>query len=398
MRTHIDLSASAIGREHARSGAVASWRFPLLVAAILALTMGLWGGLTRMGWAWPAPTGAIIEHGGIMVGGFLGTLLGLERAVALGRRWCYIGPAASAAGAILLIAGAPPIPAIALMLLASLVMLLDFYFILRRRAAMFTLVMATGAAAWVVGNALWLAGQPIEQLVFWWIGFLVLTIAGERLELSRLLPQSAQKCTGFAAAATLFLLGLAVTSFYSGLGEGLAGLGLVAVATWLAIYDVARRTVSGTGLTRFVAVCLLSGYLWLGVAGILAAAYGAFLPLIHGEPAAQWALGSGANYDATLHALFLGFVFAMIFGHAPIIFPAVLGVRIVYSRRFYIHLLVLQISVLGRIAGDLFSDWTLRRWSGLLSAFAIILFFSQTVFAIRRNDRLPPGQSKGGLT
>ncbi|MGC8551454.1 MAG: hypothetical protein ACP5O7_01165 [Phycisphaerae bacterium] len=277
-------------------------------------------------------------------------------------------------------------------------MLLDFYFILRRQAAMFTLVMATGAAAWAVGNALWLVGQPIERLVFWWIGFLVLTIAGERLELSRLLPQSASKRMGFAAAATLFLLGLAVTSFYPSLGEGLAGLGLVAVATWLAIYDVARRTVSGTGLTRFVAVCLLSGYLWLGVAGILAAAYGAFLPLIHDEHAAQWALGNGASYDATLHALFLGFVFAMIFGHAPIIFPAVLGVRIVYSRRFYIHLLALQISVLGRIVGDLCSDWPLRRWSGLLSAFAIILFFSQTVFAIRRNDRLPPGQSKGGLT
>jgi hypothetical protein len=29
------------------------------------------------------------------------------------------------------------------------------------------------------------------------------------------------------------------------------------------------------------------------------------------------------HYDITLHAVFLGFVFAMIFAHAPVIFPLV---------------------------------------------------------------------------
>jgi len=38
-----------------------------------------------------------------------------------------------------------------------------------------------------------------------------------------------------------------------------------------------------------------------------------------------------AGYDAFLHAVLLGFVFAMIFGHAPIIFPAVLGIRIPFA-------------------------------------------------------------------
>jgi hypothetical protein len=33
----------------------------------------------------------------------------------------------------------------------------------------------------------------------------------------------------------------------------------------LATFDIARRTVRQSGVTRFIAVCLLSGYVWLGV-------------------------------------------------------------------------------------------------------------------------------------
>ena len=41
--------------------------------------------------------------------------------------------------------------------------------------------MALGALLWLVGNAGWLVGWPVPQVVPWWSGFLVLTIAGERL-------------------------------------------------------------------------------------------------------------------------------------------------------------------------------------------------------------------------
>ena len=61
------------------------------------------------------------------------------------------------------------------------------------------------------------------------------------------------------------------------------------------------------GLTRFMAICLLSGYVWLGLSGLAALIYG-------GVPV-------GPQYDVALrHRLFLGFVFAMIFAHAPVIF------------------------------------------------------------------------------
>ena len=40
-----------------------------------------------MGWAWPE---WISLHGPLMVGGFLGTLIALERAVGLEKKWGYL--------------------------------------------------------------------------------------------------------------------------------------------------------------------------------------------------------------------------------------------------------------------------------------------------------------------
>jgi hypothetical protein len=115
-----------------------------------------------------------------------------------------------------------------------------------------------------------------------------------------------------------------------------AFLGLTA---WLSRHDLARRTVKQSGLPRFVAVGLLSGYAWLAIAGPL-------MPLAAGASA-------GVRYDAALHAALLGFVFAMIFGHAPIIFPAVLGVPVPFRPAFYVQLFVLHLSVAVRVGGDL---------------------------------------------
>ena len=89
------------------------------------------------------------------------------------------------------------------------------------------------------------------------------------------------------------------------------GLALLLIALWLLRFDIARKTVRRTGLTRFIALNLLIGYVWLVVSGLLM--------LIFGQQAA------GPVYDAQLHTLFLGFVFGMIFGHTPVIFPAVWG-------------------------------------------------------------------------
>jgi hypothetical protein len=228
--------------------------------------------------------------------------------------------------------------------------------------------MGVGALAWLVGNSLWLSGWPIFRVVGWWAGFLVLTIAGERLELSRFLPTSRTGRTVFVGGAGLFAAGLVLALSVFGSGARLSGLGLLVLTFWLLRFDIARRSLQKAGLARFVAVSLLSGYLWLGVAGLLGLRFGG--------------LAAGPHYDAWLHAIFLGFVFAMIFGHAPIIFPAVLGVPVPFRPAFYSHLALLHLSLVLRVVGDVAAWWPGRLWGGLLNAVAVLLFLGNMARAV----------------
>jgi hypothetical protein len=136
---------------------------------------------------------------------------------------------------------------------------------------------------------------------------------------------------------------------------------LLALTLWLVRHDVARRTVRQPGVTRYMAVGLLTGYAWLGFGGLAALVSGVAAP--------------GLVYDATLHAVFLGFVMSMVFAHAPVIFPAILGRPLLYAPRFYAHLVVLHTSLVLRIVGDLSDDFARWRvWGGLLNAAALALF------------------------
>ena len=94
---------------------------------------------------------------------------------------------------------------------------------------------------------------------------------------------------------------------------------------------------------------------------------------------------AGTRYDAALHVVFVGFVISMIFGHAPIIFPAILGVPINFQPGFYIHLILLHVSLALRVIAD-YANWhTLRMWGGLLNEVAILLFIGMTVLSIRKS-------------
>lgn len=90
------------------------------------------------------------------------------------------------------------------------------------------------------------------------------------------------------------------------------------------------------------------------------------------------------GYDAGLHAVLLGFVFAMVFGHAPIIFPAILGVRLPYHWLFYLPLLVLNLSVALRIIATLAGLPDLRSTGGLFNALALALFVAGTLASVIR--------------
>jgi hypothetical protein len=353
---------------------LAKIRFPLIALGMLALLAGMWAGLLRLGWPWwPLQPALLAAHGPLMVSAFLGTVIGVERAVALGRPWMYLGPALTALGGVVLIFGFPV--ALLLLTLGSLALVGVFGLILRLHTAAYTLTMAVGALLWLIGNILWLTGWPVYTVVLWWMGFLMLTIAGERLELNRVLRLSGQVQVLFLVTIGLFLGGLAISAISFDLGTRLAGVGMIGLALWLLRYDIARFTVRKTGLTRFIAVCLLTGYIWLGVSGWLALLYGGVM--------------AGFQYDAILHAFFIGFVMSMIFGHAPIIFPAILGKPINFTSIFYSHLILLQLSLLLRLGGDLGGWLTMRQWGGLLNVAAILLFMVNTVWAVIQSTRQP---------
>ena len=82
-------------------------RLLLILLAGASLLTGLWAGLVRMGWLLPIPNNQfVLIHGPMMVVGFLGTLIGLERAVALQRWWAYLIPVCASLSALSALLGA----------------------------------------------------------------------------------------------------------------------------------------------------------------------------------------------------------------------------------------------------------------------------------------------------
>ena len=344
---------------------------PLLALAFLSLVLGIWSGLVRVGWPWPSLTPDFwLAHGPLMVSGFVGTLIAVERAAAIGRRWGYAAPALTAAGALVLVAS-PLWTGPLLILLGSAVLAALFGVILSQKPSPSTAVMLLGAAAWVAGNALWFASYPdldVDAVVLWWMAFLVLIIAGERLELSRLLRLPRGAAVAFLFLADAFVVGAAWTAFDLGAGSVLAGIALLGLSVWLLRFDIARIQIRQKGLSRFIAAALLPGYVWLGLGGlfVVLSAVAPF-PLV---------------YDAMLHAVFLGFVISKVFAHAPIIFPGVLGLPLPYHRWFYGHLLLLHAGLALRIVGDVVTSEPMRQWGALLNGAALVWFLADTGVAV----------------
>jgi hypothetical protein len=369
----LDFLSAAPARDQAADGGLPPpWRVPLLMLGFVGLFAGAGAGLARLGWSMPTlVTSAAALHGPLMICGFFGVVIALERAVAIGRGWAYAGPLLAGLGGAFAVHGAAT-PAAWLFLAGSGVLLAASVDVLRRQTALFTFTLVLGAACWMAGNALWLTAWTVHRIVPWWLTFLVLTIAGERLELSRLLPPSPTATRVFALLLVLIVAGLVGLRWIW--GPLLFAAGLLGLALWLIKQDLARRTVRGRGLTRFIAVCLLSGYAWLAVGSAVILAAGGLMP---GSP----------SYDAALHAIALGFVFSMVFGHAPIIFPAVLRVAVPYHPTFYAPLALLHATLALRLAGDAAGQLEWVRAGGVGNALALVAFILGTVVAVVRGRR-----------
>jgi hypothetical protein len=362
---------------------------PLLVRILFGLTIatallgGMGAGLARLGWGMDSLSkGWMLVHGPLMICGFLGTLICLERGVALASRvpLSLAVPAINAVGALALLLWPDSIAAKVLLTAGSAGLVLLFAYMFRLHPSRDVAIMAAGAVSWLIGNILWLGGQPVHMVVHWWSAFLILTIVGERLELSRVRRLTRSQQTLLVLTVGVFLAGVALTQVQLVLGVRVLGAGAILMAAWLLRFDIARRTIRQTGLPRYIAACLLLGYVWLGVGGAIAIWKGLLI--------------AGPDYEMVLHAFLLGFVFSMIFGHMPIILPALTGLQVTFHPLFYGHLALLHLTLAYRIYGNLVLDQTARRWGGMLNVAAVLLFLLVTAVTVMRANAAKPQSSQ----
>jgi hypothetical protein len=354
-------------------------RLVFLAPAAVALLAGLDAALLLLGLPAPVTAQRLPQvHGVLLVIGFVGTLIALERAVALRRAAGFVAPAGLGLGGLLLLSPLPLAAGIGIQLMGAAGLVGVYMALWRRQRDDAVLVQALGAVLAAGALLLWLGGVPVPVLLPWLVGFVVLTIGGERLELARL-------AMGPGAGTTLVLLsggllaGTVAALLWPPVGTPVLGAALLALVGWLAAHDVAWRTVRASGLTRFMAGCMLAGYAWLVVAG------------------AVWLLAgpvpAGPGYDAVIHAVFLGFTISMIMAHAPVILPAVLRRRLPYHPVLVLPAVLLHASLALRLwIGDAHGVTAAWRWGGALNIAAVLLFVLLAAGAVAVGGRPAAGR------
>ncbi|MGP7960353.1 hypothetical protein ACTVCO_06025 [Sanguibacter sp. A247] len=348
-------------------------RFPLMLLAGLSLFAGLDAALLLLGLPAPVTTERLPDvHGMLMVLGFVGTLISLERAVALRRAWGFASPLLLGLGALALLSPLPLTVGRGLLTAGAAALVALYVPLFRRSRDTAVLCQQLGAVAAMCGALLWWAGAPMPATIPWLTAFTVTTIAGERLELARvamsgLRPGDRTRAdTAILTVCLATVLGAGAATAWPEAGHSVLGAALIALCVWLAGNDVARRTVRSTGLPRFTAACLLAAYAWLAVAGFV------------------WLLGgpqtSGPGYDAVLHAVFLGFTMSMIMAHAPVILPAVLRVPLPYHPVMYGPAALMHVTLILRVGlGDGRSLPALVTIGGVGNIIAMLAFVATSV-------------------
>ena len=334
----------------------------------ISLVTGLNAGLVRLGvWA-PVVNGRLADlHGPLMVLGFMGSLISLERAQALRNRLAYAAPILLGAGAVVLISGLFPVLGRLLLFDGTLAFVAVMVALYRRAPLPLVAAQVVGAvlrlscrgAARGGGNSR--AGAAAGRV--------------HRRHHSGRTRGAGPADDGPRAVPTLVAasawLSLAAVSalLWPGTGDRLFGAGALFVALWLLRDDVGRRLIRSEGLRRYNAAALLLGNTWLAVAGLTW--------VVVGRPVAT------GHYDVVVHGTFLGFAMSMIMAHAPIIFPTVLARPLPYRPAMWVPLTVLHLGMLVRVIGAL-TGTILYQIGGAMTVVSILLFAATAIYSAVR--------------
>jgi nitrite reductase (NO-forming) len=355
----------------------------ILLFAAVALLSGLDAALLRLGVTAPVRSESLAGvHGVLMIYGFLGTAIALERAVALqaggGRAtlWAYAAPIASGLGAIILVAQAAgaPLPAGTALpggaFVLGMVLFLAIYVALSRRQMSYAIgVQLLAGVAGLVGAVLWARGGEPATIVPWWAGLLILTIVGERLELARVAFLGHATEPRILVESALLLVGAVLTMVAPAVGYTLLGLVLAVLMVDTLLHYVARKTIHAPHrLTRLMAACMLAGYVWALVAA---------LTWLIGGPAL-----SGYRYDIVLHSLTIGYALSMVLAHAPVIVPAIARRPLPYHPLMWAVALLLHLGLAIRVIAGVRGAAVAWEFGGSLSVTALLAFLVTTVVLV----------------
>jgi hypothetical protein len=330
----------------------------ILPLVLIGLIAGISGGWIRLGSVIIPLTEGAAQHGLLMVGGFLGTLISLERGMVMKHKVWFLVPIISGLSSLFLIAGQFQI-GIILLIAASLGLSAIMHLQSVRHPHFHSYLIYLGAVCWFLGNFMVWYHVLIAAGTTWWIGFLLFTILGERLELSQFLPVPAWSRKLLGALAGLFFVGLVVP--FHGWGNEILGVAGVLLAAWLLYFDMAKVAAKKGHQFRYIGIGLRVGYVWLLIHGLI---------LLSLE-------GQVLYYDLLLHTFFLGFTFSMIWAHAPIIFPLIFGIRETpYHPILWWGWGIFQLTLAGRIASGGLGLMEWRKLFGVANGWAILGMFA----------------------
>ncbi len=338
--------------------------YMVIPLGLMAMVTGIYCGIIRIGQ--PLPSSAYLpvgHHGVVMTGSFLGTLICLERVAVYPDKRAWLSVILMAISLPLFVLHQPSYGV--LCLLAGSVgygwISLNNYMEHKLRG---DLIIATGAAFQLMAYIIFFLTYSYPKAFAGWLLFLILTIMGERLNLTSFLPRS--KKALYEAYFWIVLLLISAIFYHQG-SRIILGISLVGLAVWLLRHDTIRLNLKKEGHDHFLALALLLGYLWLAVSGILS----------------TLDMADSYLYDAVLHSFFVGFVLSVILAHAPVIFPGLAGVqRMPFHPVMYLWLAGLHASLVIRIYGDLAGDFALRKVGGIYNGVFFLLYIFTVLWFI----------------
>lgn len=387
-------------------------RVALLLTAGLAALIGLLGALVRSNLIGGLP--AVVmpdDHGVLMVFGFLGSAIGLERAVAYrggGKRhvrWCFAAPLLGGVGTLVLLVSTTVFSlsgsgealryghvVAAALWTASMAMLFAIYIaIWRRQPSGYILIQLIASMLGVAGILLWAGRIDAAVLAPSWLMFLVLTIVGERAELARSVFSGHNIEIAILMLCLLNVLMLIVQCLNPDIGYPLLGLALAALLVAMISHDIARGTWNHGGLPGFMGTCMMSAYGW----GLIAACIWVFAPMS----------GNGYWTDFALHALAIGFIVTMVIAHVCMIVPSIIHRPLPFHPVLWAAWTVLQLGLALRCMGTVRNMTMLWKIGDAFSVLGMLMMmlsvvllavFGKRILARKRDRRA--AQAKSGVT